>query len=192
MSLTEQALLHMRPGRRRLVRARGPDGKSDGERPEAVVATAKAYRIKNGAIPTIALHEHYGSTIGQLLLEEAIQRHHYDTACRYAQIVLQNARLYGIPSPHPRALDLLAAFGGLSCAPDMPEDQINRIKGLFRDCRATLLETGRGLLVGSEVNRIVYGVVIENWPRNSLSRQDSQNLRCGLNALGRLFERYRP
>lgn len=187
MTLSAQALLHQRPGRPRLPRARRQDGKSDGERPADIVSIAKAYRIKAGAIPEIALDANYGSTIGQLRLEGSISGEQLITAERYARIVIQNARLYGIPSPHPRAHDHLQGIGGLSCGADIPEDEANEIKGRFRDCRRALLDCGRDLLVGSAVNRVVYGVVVENWDRASLQSEDVQNLRCGLNALERVL-----
>jgi hypothetical protein len=190
MSLSESALdlLHRRPGRKRLVRARRPDGKADGERPVDVLAVARAYRIKFGATPENALRDLYGSTIGLLLLEQSISQRQLETAERYATCVRRYAGLMGIPSPHPRALDLASAFKGLSCAPESDTDVINRIKGTFRDCRRALLDVGQAILVGSRVNRIVYGVVVENWPRHEIGSDDVQNLRCGLNALEKVFK----
>lgn len=188
MTLSTDALLHMRPGRKRMARARGSDGRSDGELPAAVTATAKAYRIRHGADPEIALHEDYGSTIGQLRLERSISDNQLWAAQAYAQCVISNARLYGIPSPHPRALDLASPFKGQSCAPESDTAVIDEIKGRFRNCRRALLDCGRDMLVGSAINRIVYGVVIEDWPRERLQREDVQNLRCGLNVLARVLK----
>ncbi len=189
MTITESAidLLHRRPGRKRMARVRGSDGRSDGERPADVVAIAKAYRIKFGATPMGALDSRYGSTIGQLAIERSISGTQLATAQRYLSCVISYCRLMGIPSPHPRAHDLLTAARGQSTGGDVPEDVANEIKGTFRDCRRTLLECGRDLLVGSDVNRIVYGAVVENWPRESIGSRDVQNLRCGLNALGRVL-----
>lgn len=195
MSLSTDALLHMHPGRKRLPsvkrdRTETYDQRSRGERPADVVAVAKAYRIKAGANPSDPLHEHYGSTVGQLRLECAISEEQLYTAQRYATLVIQNARLFGIPSPHPRALDLLTTSKGLSCTVDISEEQANEIKGRFRECRRDLLECGRDLLVGSAVNRIVYGVVVEDWPVGSMKAGDLQNLRCGLNVLGKAMKNW--
>ena len=193
MTLSTEALLHMQPGRRRHPhvkrdRTETYSQRSRGERPVDVVAVAKAYRIKNGANPENALNDLHGSTIGQLRLEGAISEEQLYTAQRYATIVIQNARLFGIPSPHPRALDLLMANKGQSCVVDMSEEEANLIKGRFRDCRRELLDCGKDLLVGSAVNRIVYGVVVEDWPISRMQAGDLQNLRCGLNVLGKTMK----
>lgn len=192
MSLAAAALdlLHRHPGRKRQTTViRRPDGKSEGEKPTEIIAVAKAYRLKFGANEDYPLHEHYGSTIGQLRLEGSISVQQLWMAGRYAEIVKQNAQLYGIPSPHPRSQDVLMAGGGLSCAADIPDDKAVEIKGKFRDCRRALLDCGQALLVGSQINRVVYGVVVENWPRRGISDRDIQNLRCGLNALERVLRR---
>lgn len=197
MSLSTEALLHMQPGRKRsaTVKRDAPgspnierDQRTRGERPVDVVAVARAYRIKDGANPEKALHEDYGSTIGRLRLEGAISDEQLYAAQRYATCVIQNARLYGIPSPHPRALDLLTASKGLSCNGDISEDEANEIKRRFRDCRRELLDCGKDLLVGSAVNRVVYGVAVEDWQMGQLVPSDVQNLRCGLNVLSRLMK----
>jgi hypothetical protein len=197
MTLSTEALLHMRPGRprSRTVKRDSPgspnvkrDQRTRGERPADVVAVARAYRIKDGANPENALHEHYGSTLGRLFLERAISQEQLHAAQRYAICIIQNAKLFGIPSPHPRALDLLMASKGLSCDVEISEEQANEIKGKFRDCRRTLLDCGTNILVGSRVNRVVYGVAIEDWPIGQLQKGDVENLRCGLNVLGQLMK----
>jgi hypothetical protein len=195
MTITEQAvsLLHQGAGRKRHPhvkrdRTETYAQRSRGERPADVVAVAKAYRVKNGATPENALDDRHGSTIGQLHLEGSISEEQLYTAQRYATVVIQNAKLFGIPSPHPRALDLLMASKGLSCDVDISEEEANLIKGRFRDCRRELLDCGKDLLVGSAVNRIVYGVVIEDWPIGAMQAGDLQNLRCGLNVLGKTMK----
>jgi hypothetical protein len=168
-------------------RVRRASGKSDGERPADIVSIAKVQRMKAGATEENALDYRWGSTIGQLRLEGSISEEQLTIAQRYARIVSANARLYGVPSPNPRSAALLMAGQGLSCEPDMDPGEVERIKGQFRDCRRALLDCGAALLVGSRVNRAVYGIIVENWPRNGIGADDIQNLRCGLNALGRLL-----
>jgi len=191
MTLAESALdlLHRRPGRRRSPDVhRSPDGRSNGEPAATIRAVARAYRIKNGAREDQALNEHYGTTIGRLRLEDAITETQFNTAGRYAECVAHNARLLGIPFPHARSAALLMAGQGQSCAPDPDPEWVTMIKGRFRDCRRALLDCGRDLLVGSEVNRIVYGVVIDDWPFGMVMDRERANLRCGLNALGRVLK----
>lgn len=190
MSLSDSAiqLLHRHPGRyRKLHVRRGMDGKSDGERPADVVSIAKAYRIRDGAMPDNALDYRYGFTIGRLWLERLISEAQFHAAERYLTCVVLNARLHGIPSPHPRATNLLMAGAGLSCEKEPDEAWVAEQLGKFRNCRAALLKCGGELGLGSAVNRITYGVVVENWPIKSLQREDIQNLRCGLNALDRVL-----
>src|SRR5712672_2449104 len=123
MTLSTEAILRMHPGRKRSTavkrdRTETYDQRSRGERPADVVAVAKADRIKNGASPANALNDLHDSTIGRLRLENAISEEQLYTAQRYAICVIQNAKLYGIPAPHPRALDLLMANKGHSCMVD--------------------------------------------------------------------------
>ena len=195
MTITEAAitLLHQGAGRKRHPhvkrdRTETYGQRSRGERPADVVAVAKAYRIKNGAKPEQALRSDYGSTIGRLRIEESISEEQFNSALRYATVVAQNARLHGLPSPHPRALDLLMGNKGLSCDSEISAEQANEIMIRFRECRRELLDCGRDLLIGSAVNRVVYGIVIEDWSMGQLQTGDVQTLRCGLNVLGKTMK----
>lgn len=184
MSMTAEVVLHTY---RRPRRSRRPRNVRRGESPADIRAVAKAYRVKEGALPDNALHELYGTTIGRLRLEESISESQLNTAESYLRCVVAHARLLGIPSPHPKALDLLMASGGLSCESEPDAEWVLGIRRQFSDARRALLDCGQALGIGSQVNRIVYGVIVENWPRYSIGSRDVQNLRCGLNALGRVF-----
>lgn len=190
MSLSEQALLHQRPGRKRArgVR-RGADGISDGEPAHVVKSIVTQQRIRAGARPEDAESYLYSFTIGRLFYEDAISQEQFHTADSYLRCVIDNARIYGIPSPHPRAHDMLRVSAGSSCAAEPDPDLVAEIKGKFRDARRTLLDCGRGLGIGGEVNRVTYGAVVLDWPMGMLMSGELQNLRCGLNSLRMVFRK---
>jgi hypothetical protein len=186
----------MRPGRPRAANVkRGLDGNSDGERAADVVTVAKAYRVRAGAAEGDALNHLHATTIG--ILHHRWQADHgepsgvsesqYHAAQRYLGYVVANARLLGIPSPHPRSAALGLAGTGQSCDDDPDPAWAAKIRNRFRDCRRVLLDCGAALGLGSRVNAIVYAVVVEDRKLGDLARQDIQNLRCGLNALARYF-----
>jgi hypothetical protein len=196
MTLSAQTLLRMRPGRRRAADVtRGADGVSDGERPADIVKVAKAYRIRAGASEEDALNHLWATTIG--ILHRRWQADHgdpsgvseaqYRAAQLYLDHVVANARLLGIPSPHPRTTALLLAGAGRNLEQEPDAEWVARIRTQFRNCRRVLLDCGASLGLGSRINGIVYAVVIEDRKLGDLARQDIQNLRCGLNALARYF-----
>jgi hypothetical protein len=196
MALSTPALLRMRPGRPRSENVtRGADGVSDGEKAADIVKVAKAYRMRAGATEDDALNHLHATTIGLLHRRwqvdhgepSGISENQYRAAQRYLGYVVANARLLGIPSPHPRAAALLLAGLGKSCAQDPDPESIARIRSQFRNCRRVLLDCGASLGLGSRINGIVYAVVVEDRKLGDLTRQDIQNLRCGLNALARGF-----
>lgn len=188
MTLSSDALLHMRPGRKRLVIVgRSPDGRSNGERPDAIVKTARTYRVRHGAPEHDALNERYGSTIGILRMRGAISDKQFWTAERYRDNVVANAKIMGIPSPHPRALDL-NGVGGIGCERDKDPDVVLEIRRTFSDARRALIDCGCGFGLGLRINGLVYGVVIEDRSAAAISQDDIKNLRCGLNALGKVFK----
>jgi hypothetical protein len=196
MSLSADALLHIRPGRPRAANVRrGADGNSDGERAADIVKVAKAYRMRAGATEEDALSHLHATTIG--ILHRRWQGDHgdpsgisaaqYDAAQRYLGYVVAHARLLGIPSPHPRSTALLLVGAGQSCEQDPDPEWVAKIRNQFRNCRRVLLDCGASLGLGSRINALVYAVVVEDRKLGDLARQDIQNLRCGLNALARYF-----
>lgn len=188
-------LLHRRPGRKRipLRRLEATRDKQAVEPAHVVVAIAKAARIRHGASEANALSDLQGTVIGRLFLRwqgnrsdpGSISDSQYHASQTYLRLVQDNARVLGIPSPHPRAMDLASGSRGKSCGRDVPPDVATEIKGRFRDARRTLLDTGASLGRGSHINRIVYNVVILD---QGCDKDDIRDLRCGLNALARLFE----
>jgi hypothetical protein len=196
MALSPRSLLRMRPGRPRAADvARGADGVSDGERPADIVKVARAYRIRAGASEEDALNHLYATTIG--ILHRRWQADHgdpsgvseaqYRAAQLYLDYVVANARLLGIPSPHPRTTALLLASAGRNLEQEPDAAWVARIRAQFRNCRRVLLDCGASLGLGSRINGIVYAVVVEDRALGDLERVDIQNLRCGLNALARYF-----
>jgi hypothetical protein len=199
MSITAQAidLLHRHPGRKRI-----PTRRSEAERdhrpvePSHVIqAAGVAIRIKfAGATQENALDALHGTTIGQLRLRgqmgdpSGISVTQHGAAHNYRGRVLAYHRLMGIPSPHPRALDLLYGSRGQSCLPESDTAVIDEIKGEFRNCRRVLLDCGAAIGLGSRINAIVYAVVIEDMNIGGLRSDDFGNLRNGLNALARYFK----
>ena len=139
----------------------------------------------------------HGYTLGRLHWQRDIDDRQFWAGERYLKCVVINAKLHGIPCPHPRAMDLLRSNTGLSCEREPDQEWIDEQLGRFRDCRKALLDLGRNLLVGSAINKVVYGVIVENWHISVIEMDNRpgptrantlQNLRCGLNALDRLFK----
>jgi hypothetical protein len=196
MRLSIRTLLRARPGRRRAQNvARGADGASDGERPEDIVRVAKSQRMRAGAAAEDALNHLHATTLGTLFRRwqldhgdpSGVSEPQYLAAQRYLGYVVANARLLGIPAPHPRSAALLLAGAGLSCEREPDAAWTANVRGRFRDCRRVLLDCGAGLGVGARVNAAVYAVVVEDRRLGDLGRADIENLRCGLNALARYF-----
>jgi hypothetical protein len=196
MALSTPALLRMRPGRPRSDNVtRGADGVSDGEKAADIVKVAKAYRMRAGATEEDALNHLHGTTIG--ILHRRWQADHgdpsgiseaqYRAAQLYLDYVVANARLHGIPSPHPRTTALLLGGGGRNLEQEPDAEWVAKIRARFRNCRRVLLDCGASLGLGSRINAIVYAVVVEDRKLGDLARLDIQNLRCGLNALARYF-----
>src|SRR5262245_39188694 len=125
MTLSAAALLHMRPGRKRLERARGSDGKSDGERPADIISVAKMQRVRMGIPVDKATDYRHGYTLGRLHWQRDIDDRQFWAGERYLKCVVINAKLHGIPCPHPRAMDLLRSNTGLSCEREPDQEWID-------------------------------------------------------------------
>jgi hypothetical protein len=197
MRLSPQTLLHLKPGRKRFA-ARRPGADRDHRQvePEHVVkAVAVAQRVRRGVSADDASNYLHESAIGtlyrrwQLAPEDpaSISRDQFHAAEAYRACVIRHCRLVGIPSPYPRAHDPLILGAGRSCEAEPDHEVVATIRARFRDARRALLDCGAALGVGSRINAIVYAVVIEEIPAGQLSRHDIQNLRCGLNALRKIF-----
>ena len=192
MSLSREALIRLRPGRPRRSSRRMAGDRSPRETIEEVCSVARKQRMARGATEKNYRDANHGSTVGKLYIERSISQNHLWTAYAYRTVVFSNARLYDSPAPYAHSVTLLLSPRGMPSALLMTDDEINTIKGKFRDCRRALLDCGRDLLLGSEINRVVYGIVIEDWPREDIGTDTVQNLRCGLNALERVIKTWRP
>lgn len=77
------------------------------------------------------------SVFGRLMLNARITPAQYEAGCRYAMLAGLYRLRYGIPSPNPRALDLLQSSGGYEgMAPDMPERLKRDYDEAFEACAA--------------------------------------------------------
>ena len=177
-----------RRGRPRMPdRKRDARGRSRGESPAEIVATARAQRIKAGADPADALNALNGTTLGilhrrwQLRPTDpgGVSADQYNAAQAYIATVFHHAEIMGLPMPWP---------GGLASRPtraDPAEDVVLAVRRRFADLRRTLLDCGRELGLGARVNAAVYRICIEDPPIAAVAPAEIENLRYGLNALAR-------
>ncbi len=183
-----RAVRARRGGRPRLSdRNRDPSGRSRGESPAAIVAVARAQRVKAGADPDDALNALHGSTLGILHRRwqtcatdpSGITADHYNAAQAYISCVIRYCELMGIPLPRPTA----GATG--ATRRDPPDEVVLAVRQRFSDLRRTLLDCGREVGVGSRVNAAVYRICIEDPPIDAVQPAEIENLRYGLNAVAR-------
>jgi hypothetical protein len=177
-----------RAGRpRQSDRKRDASGRSRGESPAAIVAVARAQRIKAGADPDDALDALHGSTLGILHRRwqtcasdpSGLSADQYHAAQAYISCVIRYCEIMGIPLPRPAA----GALG--ATRRDPPDDVVLAVRRRFSDLRRTLLDCGREIGVGSRVNAAVYRICIEEPPIEAVQPADIENLRYGLNAVAR-------
>jgi hypothetical protein len=196
LSITEAAVEVLnRRGRKRKSSRRMAGNRSPRDSVADILSVVKAQRVKLGIPAEKATDYRHGYTLGRLHWQGDITDEQFNAGEKYLSCVVINAKLHGIPCPHPRAVDLLAVGMGLSCEREPDQEWIDAQLRRVRDCRRALLDCGKELLLGSAINRVVYGVVVENWPLYVLERGDFapnkgntlQNLRCGLNALESVF-----
>ena len=181
-------IAHNRRGRPRMSdRQRDARGRSRGESPAEIVATARAQRIKAGADPRDALNALNGTTLGILHRRwqlcptdpSGVSADQYNAAQAYIATVFHHAELMGLPMPWP---------GGLASRPtraDPAEDVVLAVRRRFADLRRTLLDCGRELGLGARVNAAVYRICIEDPPIAAVEPAEIENLRYGLNAIAR-------
>ena len=177
-----------RRGRPRMLdRMRDERGRSRGESPAEIVATARAQRIKAGADPDDALNPLNGTTLGilhrrwQLRPTDpgGVSADQYNAAQAYIATVFHHAEVMGLPMPWP---------GGLSSRPtrsDPDEDVVLAVRRRFGDLRRILLDCGREIGAGARVNAAVYRICIEDPPLAAVAPAEIENLRYGLNAIAR-------
>ena len=121
-------------------RKRDARGRSRGESPAKIVATARAQRIKAGADADDALNALHGTTLGilhrrwQLRPTEpgGVSADQYDAAQAYIATVFHHAEIMGLPMPWP---------GGVASRPNR-----SHRSSLTASCRHMLHLTVRGFL----------------------------------------------
>ena len=177
-----------RRGRPRMAdRQRDARGRSRGESPAEIVATARAQRIKAGADPDDALNALNGTTLGilhrrwQLRPTDpgGVSADQYNAAQAYIATVFHHAEVMGLPMPWP------GDAGSRPTRADPAEDVVLAVRRRFADLRRTLLDCGRELGLGARVNAAVYRICIEDPPLAAVAPAEIENLRYGLNAIAR-------
>jgi len=143
----------------------------------------------------------WGSTLGQMRLRGiafeksngqgqrdplSIDMTQYDTANRYQKLIFQYRRLKGIPSPNPKSPAFSDWIRGTTNAPDLDDEEIQKICGRHSDARRMLLDTGMTHGQGSRVNWIVYEIVIMDRSIDLILPNDFGNFKLGLNSLARV------
>src|SRR5262249_19803866 len=143
-----------RRGRPRMPdRKRDARGRSRGESPAEIVATARAQRIKAGADPADALNALNGTTLGILHRRWQPRRtdrggvppDQYTAAQAYTAPVSHPAEVRGLPMPWPGAAASRPTRG------DPAEDVVLAVRRRFADLRRTLLDCGREFGLGARV-----------------------------------------
>jgi hypothetical protein len=119
-------------------------GRSRGESPAAIVATARAQRVKAGADPADALNALNGTTLGILHRRRqlsptdqgGVSADQYNAAQAYIATVLHHAEIMGLPMPWP---------GGVASRPtraDPAEDVVLAVRRRFADLRRREADLG--------------------------------------------------
>jgi hypothetical protein len=185
----------MRTGRRRKPGVRrDSSGKSRGEphivHPETI-AIRQRDLARDGISADDALNALAGFTLGRLYLRHqknpqdpgAISREQYEAGEAWTKIVHRHAALMGY-SLTTRSQSFIMV-GGTNCAPEPLREEVERVRGKWRECYEALLKALPG--EGLAIQRVCYGVCIENWNVGQLSEVDYGHLRAGLNALVRVM-----
>ena len=168
-------------------RMRDARGRSRGESPAEIVATARAQRIKAGADPADALNPLWGTALGILHRRwqlrptdpAGVSGDQFNAAQAYIATLFHHAEIMGLPMPWP------GDAGSRPTRADPAEDVVLAVRRRFADLRRTLLDCGRALGLGARVNAAVYRGCIEDPPLAAVAPAEIANLRYGLNAIAR-------
>jgi len=163
---------------------------------------AMAYREKQGFSREDASNALVGFTLGQMRLcglaaareglpdYRGISASQFEAGEAWARLCKRYEALSGIPSPNPKALDMMGG-GGRSIAPDPDEDYVRHTRDQWRKCYNALAETARTVTnqrrPGARLMSLTYDVCVLNRPLNTLSEADCGDVRSGLNALARVL-----
>lgn len=165
----------------------GRRGRPQGESAAEITATVKAQRVKLGAEKEDAGNALHGTTLGQLHRRWQLDRTNpggisadqYNAGQAYIATVFRYCQIMGIAMPWPPGANTRAT----SALPD--EEVVLAARRRFSDMRRALLDCGREIGQGSRVNAAVYRICIEDPPLSAVFAGEIENLRYGLNAIGR-------
>lgn len=167
---------------------RDASGKSRGESRDVVCAVAVAQRIRAGAPPKEAHSHLWGFTLGILRCLCQITEDEFQAGYEYAEIVHRHNSLMGLAMPFPKSPSTIMVSGGNGGERREPDDaEVISSRRKFSDCRRILLDPRITPGAGWQVNKITFEVCVENRSVDTLSPADHQNLRVGLNALGKVL-----
>lgn len=154
--------------------------KDRGEKPEAIVATAKAQRVKFfGATDTDWHLPLMGYAVGRLFMLDRIDARQMAAARAFT---LRAVRYYqkvgvGLPKFPSIAAEFVAGGGGTSADPD--EDTVASIRSAFGEIQDALAEAG----IHFSANRVLMSVCIsDKEPRNDV---EFGEFRSALNVIAR-------
>ena len=98
-----------------------------------------------------------GTEFGRLMLSGKITPAQYEAGSRYSMLAGLYRLYYGIPSPNPRALDLLRSLGGYDgMAPGMPEALKLKYDGAFEACARAGNRAQRAVNAHAVFDRRIY------------------------------------
>lgn len=191
MSLSSDALLRLRPGRRR-NKHRGKVSHRESELVVKAVVLAQRARTVGDRD---ADNPMAGYCLGRLRLRSSawmddpisISQKQFDTGERYARLAARHAAIMGYATGSPRSpiLDMIA--NGLSCRAEPDEDMILEIRRDWSDAYRILMDTGRAVHRGIYVALATYDCCLDRLPFETLDEVRIGDLRVGLNALHRMW-----
>lgn len=183
----------MRGRTRKLNVVRSSSGRTLGERPEDILAVAKAYRTREVGEKD-ALNALAGYTLGVLHLRHqacdsdpsGITREQLDAGNEWARLCRRHAAIMGYSLGSPKSPSFVMVGSGQSVAPEPNEDVIAKVRSQWRDCFHALQDVTQ--THGWRVMQVTAGVCLENWPVAWLGEADFGHLRVGLNTVGKALK----
>jgi hypothetical protein len=160
---------------------------------EQTLARRSIELIRDGIEPSHSPDRLAGFTLGRLLLrhrqsprsEGSITERQYNAGSEWTAIVHRHAAINGYRlTVHSPSFSMV---GGMSCARDPSFEEVSGVRRKWSGCYNALMEACR-TFGGVRIRDVTYGVCVENWPLDALSRDDYGMLRVGLNAIGRALK----
>jgi hypothetical protein len=176
---TKSARRFSKAGRPRKNGERYPSGdikRSETEKETKSVAIAAAMRIHK--IETDGKDGLHAYTLGRMFLDQKITRHELEAGNWYSEQMERYYRATGIPSPNPRAQDLLAVRGHDGDPSKTIQERATRATNMMMRLEGILLKAGAG------VKQTVRNVCIEdNEALRLMPPAQLRLLKSGLQAL---------